>query len=140
MSCAVFTDEEIQVARERRVKYQGTAKVNIAQIQLSPPLPQNLDSSNLDRLRVIFRNHGCRRLEVNNFVPVIVSRRALERAITERNLSENALMSPEESPILHFEQGEIQALHGRHRLQVASEVLAPIERWWMVEIYLDGRA
>ena len=39
----IFTDNKIQVARERRVKYLGTVKVNIAKIEFEPPLPQDLD-------------------------------------------------------------------------------------------------
>ncbi|OJD11085.1 hypothetical protein AJ78_08070 [Emergomyces pasteurianus Ep9510] len=55
MHRAWFTEEEVRVATERRLKYQGTAKVRLDQIQFDPPLPRDLNSNNLERLRQIFQ-------------------------------------------------------------------------------------
>lgn len=55
MSRVLFTEEEVQLASERQLKYIGTAKVSINQIQFDPPLPRDLDPKNLDRLRRVFR-------------------------------------------------------------------------------------
>ncbi|KAJ5346798.1 uncharacterized protein N7506_000051, partial [Penicillium brevicompactum] len=134
----VFTRQEMRIARERRIKYQGPARVNIAQIQTIPPLPQGLNPEGLERLRAIFRKDGCRRMELNNFVPVVVSQNALHRAMSKANISPQNLLNPGDyTPLLEFESTEVIALHGRHRLQVGSEILAPLERWWTVDIYLD---
>lgn len=136
----VLTRQEVQIARERRVKYQGAAKISIPQIQTRPPLPQCLNQEALERLRGIFRKDGFRRLEVNNFVPVVVSRRALDRAISKANISAQDLLNSGDQPhLLEFDSKEVLALHGRHRLQVGSELLAFVERWWTVDIYLDGK-
>jgi hypothetical protein len=81
MQWAVFTEEEIQLAAERRRKYIGTAKVSISQLQFDPPLPQDLDPKNLGRLREIFRKNCCRRLDVDNHVPAIVSQEDLAAAL-----------------------------------------------------------
>jgi hypothetical protein len=32
----------------------------------------------------------------------------------------------------------LRALHGRHRDQAGAEVLPPTDRWWTVDLYLDG--
>ncbi|OJD11086.1 hypothetical protein AJ78_08071 [Emergomyces pasteurianus Ep9510] len=39
--------------------------------------------------------------------------------------------------MLHFHNGELRGLHGRHRVQVGSELLPPVDRWWTVDLYLD---
>jgi hypothetical protein len=140
MQRTIFTEDEIQVARERRVKYLGTAKVNIAEIEFEPPLPQDLNLENLERLRSIFRKEGCRRLEVNHFIPVIVSRDAFEAAKIRAQIDTHVLNSSDQFPALKFEQGQLKALHGRHRLQAGSELLAPVERWWTVDLYLSGKS
>ncbi|KAJ6070728.1 hypothetical protein N7467_012047 [Penicillium canescens] len=138
MQRTIFTDNEMQVARERRVKYLGTVKVNIAEIEFEPPLPQDLDLDNLERLRGIFRKQGCRRFEVNHFIPAIVSQDAFEAAVLRAQIrSHDLLNSGEQIPTLKFEKGQLKALHGRHRLQVGSELLAPVERWWTVDLYLN---
>ncbi|KMU92686.1 hypothetical protein CIHG_10512 [Coccidioides immitis H538.4] len=88
MHRAWFTEEEVRVATERRLKYQGTAKVRLDQIQFDPPLPRDLNSKKY--------------------------------------------------PMLHFHNSKLHGLHGRHRVQVVSELLPPVDRWWMVDLYLDG--
>ncbi|KAL2812033.1 hypothetical protein BDW59DRAFT_155380 [Aspergillus cavernicola] len=36
-----------------------------------------------------------------------------------------------------FAAGQLQALHGRHRVQAGADVLPPADRWWTVDLYLD---
>lgn len=72
MQRALFTEEELRLATERRLKYLGTAKVPINNIYFDPPLPRDLDPKNLNRLREIFRKNRCRRLDIDNHVPAIV--------------------------------------------------------------------
>ncbi|CAG8416235.1 unnamed protein product [Penicillium salamii] len=139
MEGTIFTDGEMRIARERRIKYQGGARVKIKQISWTPALPQGLSPDNLARLRGIFRKDGVHRQDLKNFVPVMTSRCALERAMSRANVSQKDLLaSPDQIPLLEFEDMDLQALHGRHRVKVGSEVLAPIEQWWSVDIYLDG--
>lgn len=140
MSRAPFTEEEVQLATERRVKYIGAAKVSIDQIQFETPLPRDLDPKNLDRLRNIFRKNRCRRLDLNNHVPVVVSQQALTDALRKANVSDQSLLTNDarQLPWLAFPSGQLQGLHGRHRLQVGAEVLPPADRWWTVDLYMDG--
>lgn len=141
MSLNTFTEDEIRLATERRVKYMGAAKVSIDQIHFETPLPRDLDPKNLDRLRNIFRKNHCRRLDVHNHVPVSVSRRDLTDALRNANATHQSLLIKDarQLPRLAFTPGQLHGLHGRHRLQVGAEVLPPADRWWTVDLYMDGK-
>lgn len=140
MRRALFTGEEIRLATERRLKYLGAAKVSIYQIQFDPLLPRDLDPKNLDRLREVFRKNRCSRLDVNNHVPATVSRQDLAESLRKANVPQQSLLTnePHQSPQLGFIVGQLRALHGRHRVQAGAEVLPPADRWWMVDLYVDG--
>jgi hypothetical protein len=140
MSPSFFTDQEVRLATERRLKYVGTAKVNISQIHFDPPLPRDLDLKNLERLRGIFRKNSCRRLDVDNHVPAIVSQHDLTDALRKANVPQQSLLTNDahQIPRLKFPAGQLQGLHGRHRVQAGAEVLPPADRWWVVDLYLDG--
>ncbi|KOC13279.1 hypothetical protein AFLA70_368g000561 [Aspergillus flavus AF70] len=139
MQRALFTEEEVRLASERHLKYQGSAKVSINDIEFDPPLPRDLDSRNLDRICQIFRKNRCRRLDVENRIPVIVARNDLSTALQQAEVTAGALMtkSAKHLPSLRFPSGQLRGLHGRHRAQAGSMVLAPIDRWWAVDLYFD---
>ncbi|KAJ5588730.1 hypothetical protein N7537_011408 [Penicillium hordei] len=139
MSRILFTEEEVQLASERQLKYIGTAKVNISQIQFDPPLPRDLDDKNLDRLRRVFRQNHCRRLDVDNHVPAIVSPHDLANALRKANVSQQSLLTTDarQLPRISFLEGQLLGLHGRHRVQAGAEVLPPADRWWTVDLYSD---
>ncbi|KAL4755928.1 DUF3723 domain-containing protein [Aspergillus foveolatus] len=139
MRRALFTEREVRLATERRLKYLGTAKVSINQIQFEPPLPRDLDSKNVARLREIFRKNQCRRLDVDNHVPATVSQQDLAVALQNANVSQQSLLTnnPPHFPELRFAAGQLRALHGRHRVQAGAEVLPPADRWWTIDLYLD---
>jgi hypothetical protein len=50
MERSMFTDAELRLAKERRLKYQGTAKINLNQISL----PSEYDQKNVKRLYNVF--------------------------------------------------------------------------------------
>ncbi|KAJ5974799.1 hypothetical protein N7481_008506 [Penicillium waksmanii] len=139
MTRHVFTEQEVRLAAERRLKYIGAAKVSIRQIQIEPPLPRDLDHKNLDRLRNIFRKNRCRRLDVQNHVPATVSRHNLAEALQKANVLQESLLTTEgrHIPRLEFRKGQLRGLHGRHRIQAGVEVLSPADRWWTVDLYTD---
>ncbi|KAJ5142480.1 uncharacterized protein N7515_001267 [Penicillium bovifimosum] len=139
MSPSSFTDQEVRLATERRLKYIGTAKVNISHIQFDPPLPRDLDLKNLERLRGIFRKNSCRRLDVDNHIPAIVSQHDLTDALRKANVPQQSLLTNDahQIPRLKFSAGQLRGLHGRHRVQAGAEVLPPADRWWIIDLYLD---
>lgn len=132
----------LQMATGLGLKYQGTAKVSLDQIQFDPPLPRNLDPKNLERLEQVFREDCCRRYNVENYVPAVVSQQDLTSALELAGVPQESLMtdSPDQSPLIRFPPGKLRGLHGRHRIQVGSKVLPPMDRWWMVDLYLDGKS
>lgn len=93
MRRALFTEQEVWLATEQRLKYLGTAKVSINQIQFEPPLPRDLDSKNVARLHEIFCKNQCRRLDVNNHVPATVSQQDLAIVLQNVNMSQQSLLT-----------------------------------------------
>ncbi|KAF7136920.1 hypothetical protein CNMCM5793_006582 [Aspergillus hiratsukae] len=116
MDGSLLTDTELQLTRERSLKYKGTAKVYINQIVAHPSISRGLDPKNVDRLCEIFSRDRCRRLDVRNHVTAVVSRQHLEMALASAG---------------------VQCLHGQHRLKAAEELLPPSDQWWTVDLYLD---
>ncbi|KAF4210314.1 hypothetical protein CNMCM5878_004631 [Aspergillus fumigatiaffinis] len=117
MDRSLLTDTELQLTRERNLKYKGTAKVYINQIVAHPSISRGLDPKNVERLCKIFSRDRCRRLDVRNHVTAVVSREHLEMALASAG---------------------VQCLHGQHRLKAAEELLPPSDQWWTVDLYLDG--
>ncbi|EFW16866.1 conserved hypothetical protein [Coccidioides posadasii str. Silveira] len=109
--------------------------------KFDPPLPRDLNSSNLERLRQVFqkKKKRCRRLDADNHVPAIISQQNLKEALDRAKVQPHDLKTnlPEKYPMLHFHNSELRGLHGRHRVQVVSELLPPVDRWWTVDLYLD---
>ena len=140
MERSMFTDAELQLMTERCLKYQGTAKIELNRISCHPSAARQLDLKNVERLCEVLRKDGCHRLDVQNHITAVVTRRHLKRARRAARVTAEALLTnpPDKHPFLPFSSGEVQCLHGQHRLKAAEEVLAPSERWWAVDIYLDG--
>lgn len=140
MQRSLFTEAELRLVTERCLKYQGTAKVNLNQIHFHSKVSKDLDSKNLERLCRIFRQDRCRRLEVQNHVPAVVSKQSLETALRGAQVTARELLTstPDQFPHLHFPARQLQCLHGKHRIKAGEELLPHSDRWWTVDIYLDG--
>lgn len=135
----MLTDAERQLTTERQLKFQGTAKIELDQISLQPLMSREIDQKNVERLREIFAKDGCQRLDIRNHVTAIVSKRHLRRACHATGLTPAELKSRrQQNPRLYFSGRQVQCLHGQHRLKAAEETLAPSDRWWTVDLYLDG--
>ncbi|EER43197.1 conserved hypothetical protein [Histoplasma capsulatum H143] len=139
MESLQFTERETCLAAERRLKFQGAAKVNLDQIFFDPQSSQQLDHKNVDRLCRIFQEEGCRSMPLAHRVPAAVSRQHLAAALQRANVSAcDLLTNPEpQMPHLRFSPGQLRGLHGRHRIAAGLEVLSPAHSWWVVDIYLD---
>lgn len=141
MESCMFTDTERQLTIERQLKYQGTAKIGLDQISFHRSVNTKVDQKNVERLCEIFRKDTCHRLDIRNHVTAIVSRRHLRRACRAAGITNNEdLMtnSTAHYPRLQFPAGQVQCLHGLHRLKAGEETLPPTEQWWTVDLYLDG--
>ncbi|QSS63937.1 hypothetical protein I7I51_00998 [Histoplasma capsulatum] len=134
-----FTERETRLAAERRLKFQGTARVDLDQIFFDPQSSRQLDHKNGDRLCRIFQEEGCQSMALAHRVPAAVSRQNLAAALRRANVGARELLTnPEpEMPRLCFPPGQLQGLHGRHRIAAGLEVLSPAHRWWVVDVYSD---
>lgn len=134
-----FNDLEVRLVNERRLKFQGTARINLNGISHVDSTRQ-YDPRNVERLSGIFRETGCHRFDTQNHVTALVTRHALKRACRSARMKARKLLqlSLDKCPILDFSPGEVTCLHGRHRLKAAEDVLPPSEQWWAVDLYLDG--
>jgi hypothetical protein len=141
MDESIYTESELRVETERCRKYQGTAKIDISQIAPHPSVSQHIDSKNVERLCEIFDKEGCRRLDVHNHVSAVVSRQQLHEALRVAQADAADLMTdqPSRYPHLQFSAGQVECLHGRHRLKAGEDYLSPVDQWWTVDLYLDGK-
>ncbi|PGG95163.1 hypothetical protein AJ79_10217 [Helicocarpus griseus UAMH5409] len=140
MESLQFTERETCLAAERRLKFQGAAKVDLDQIFFNPQSSQQLDHKNVDRLCRIFQEERCRSMPLAHRVPAAVSRQHLAAALQRANVSACELLTnPEpQMPHLWFPPGQLRGLHGRHRIAAGLEVLSPAHSWWVVDTYLDA--
>ena len=136
----MYTDAELELTRERNLKYQGTAKISLDQIIPHPSIFREFDSKNVERLCEIFNRDGCRRFDLRNHITATVSRQHLYDALRAARVSPQALMTSrsDQHPRLQFPTGNVQCLHGQHRLRAAAELLPASDQWWTVDLYLDG--
>lgn len=136
MEQCMFTDAELRVAQERRLKHQGTAKISLDQISLAP----EYDEKNVKRLYELFSRDDCDRLNIRNHVTAIVSEHHLQRACRAAQINSRELMTnqPGSYPHLQFATGQVHCLHGQHRLRAGQQFLPPSDQWWTVDLYLDG--
>lgn len=137
----LFTDAELQLGTERSRKYQGTAKINLENISFPPNSSRAIEPENITRLSEIFRSEGCRRYEVQNHITGVVSRESLQAALRAAHKTPDELRTttPHSVPHLHFSAGQVLCLHGQHRVRAGAEVLPEEDRWWTVDLYLDGK-
>lgn len=70
----------------------------------------------------------------------MVSRESLQTALREARKTPDELLTtaPNHFPHLQFSAGQVLCLHGQHRLRAGAEVLPEGDRWWTVDLYLDG--
>ena len=122
MDRSMFSSTKLQLAQERRLKFQGTAKINISQISL----PSEYKPDNIERLRCIFDNEDCNQLSLPNHVMATISREHLISALSSNKVNTNTLMSqsPDSYVTLEFLIKQMTCLHRQHHLRAGREFLA----------------
>ena len=132
------TNIENLLAEKQRV-FCGSVKVPICKLAAEDMLtnPRQLDPKNVARLRDIFLIEGCHRLDPQNHVPVLIGQVILDQALRKYSIPRSSLKSLDEPELLTIDT-ELTYLHGRHRLEAAKDVLAADDKWWVVDLYLEG--
>ena len=136
LSRAQEEDENLQ--RLRRLKFRGTARIRLDDLRLSAHNGKEMSRGNVDRLKAIFEEEGCRRLEVQHHVPALIDKQALDRAVANAKISPAALQEANGNYPELLLPAQIDCLHGQHRIQAAKEFLPPREKWWAVDLYHAG--
>ncbi len=130
-------DAESELAAERKKLYQGTFKIDLDQISPHPSC-RKLNEKNVKRLCSIFHTETCRRLDIGNRVTAVVCRQHLETALRAAGHEERSESESSCYKTLQFAAGQVKCLHGQHRLRAAAKLLPVTDRWWLVDLYLDG--
>lgn len=136
------TPTELEYRRnvERSRAYRGRAKVPIRLLRFESDTwsgTRSLDPKNVARLRRIFQLEGCLRLEPEHHVPALISSQYLDTALSDAMLQPGKLMTCDDPPMLNI-CAPLLCLHGKHRLNAANEFLDPLDKWWVVDLYLNG--
>lgn len=135
-------EEEVRLEGEKRLKFKGSARIRLEQLHFPWIDAKKLNEKNVDRLKGIFQQHGCRKVEVRHRVPALIDEGRLDAAIAAAGISPRTLVSPPTAdvyPELVFPNGHrLDCLHGRHRIQAGKEFLPTRDKWWTVDLYLAG--
>ena len=139
--------EERKTCNDRSANFRGTAAVALEvldfDIEGSGDNGGDNGRDNEERLKSIFENEGCWRLEPENRISAIIDQQSLDDAIqaspagtTLATLLENPCGIP---PELRLPPNlRLKCLQGRSRVQAAKAFLSPKERSWAVDLYLEG--
>lgn len=126
---------------QRASNYRGTVRVKLEALRFGVEGSRQPDVQNVKRLRQIFQDQGCYRLDPENRIPAVIDQQTLENAMQLSGTTLAALLQiPQTSPpFLKFPPGfQLQCLKGQSRAKAAEMVLRAEQRWWGVDLYLEG--
>ncbi|KAH7108733.1 hypothetical protein B0J11DRAFT_390979, partial [Dendryphion nanum] len=134
-----FSEQEVRIGAERRVKYQGAVRVMLEVLHFPQEEGRELSRENVERLKEVFQTDHVRRLEPRNYVPAIIEQTDLANALQASGFSVKDLLTTTDGnpPTLKFpSRYRLTCLHGRHRVQAGREILPLADAWWIVDLYL----
>lgn len=136
--------EDSALEAERRLRYQGSARISLDVLQFGWDQQRELDPGHVEFLKKCFRNEDCERLPAENHVPAIIGQQQLANAMRDSGVSVQQLLAAgplNGYPSLEFPTGvKLECLHGLHRIEAGREFLLPTEKWWIVDLYPPGRS
>ncbi|CUS07176.1 unnamed protein product, partial [Tuber aestivum] len=127
--------------RERHARFKGTARLSITSLRFSENGVRAINQRNIDRLVNIYRVRGCLRREREHRIPALIESSALATALEVSGAVPDTLLGSEDDPpLLVFPEASVECLHGQHRILAASRYLEDNNRWWVVDLYDQGRS
>ncbi len=132
---------EKSILEEKELKYKGTARINLEYLYFPPP--DRDEQSRINFWKDKFREFGgCCRLDAKNHASALVSMEELDAALSRSKISIQHMQDQHIlPPDLKLQEGHtLQLLNGRDKIQAAKETLHPLEKWWVVDLYLTGMA
>jgi hypothetical protein len=135
--------EDTRLEGERRLKYRGTARINLDVLQFRWDLLCKADKKHVEHLERCFEKEGCHRLPCRNHVAAIINHSSLDAAMRKSGV--NVLTNIDEATAnatyskLVFPDGfQLECLNGLHRILAGRKFLSPKDKWWVVDLYLAG--
>jgi Protein of unknown function (DUF3723) len=135
---------ERKIAEDRSANYRGTARVRFEVLEFDAEDSRELDERNVERLVGVFETAGCLlRLEPKHHIPAVISPQSLDLAIQHTGTSLEKLLEHSQKlpPELKFPPNyRLKCLHGQHCVEAGKRwgKLSPSEKWWAVDLYLEG--
>ena len=128
-------DLNILAARQ----FIGTAQVDISCLKFFQG--RQTDHWVVDNLLRVFSQSGCLRYDLDNYVPVLVFKEELQRALWTSGLTQSALKNAVKERLLCLlkvvEDQKLYCSHGRHRVEAAkSFFLEQEDHWWTIKLFL----
>ncbi|MCJ1250104.1 hypothetical protein MMC30_007330 [Trapelia coarctata] len=129
-------EEELRYFIDKQFHFRGSAKVSLNSLRFDD-VARTLNPKNVARLLRIYQYEGCLRLEREHYIPVIIDEAQLSRICQQSNVEAKSLLSGT-LVALNCENIRLSCLYGQHRLAAAKEFLEPGDKWWSVDIYIQG--
>lgn len=120
--------------------YAGVVRLRFESFAASPKyLARELSIKNIERLKTIFRTDGVlSRENPLNRIPILLTATALTSALEKAGIGKDDINGDPPYHQLPMPKGSVQYLHGHHRLMAAKDIIPQMDRWWGVDIYIEG--
>lgn len=137
------SNEDSALSLAKAAHYRGIAKISLDALNFDHPLVvqkhRQVSQKNVERLRRVFRQHGCERLQQENFVSAIIDEDALEVALRNIGTSPSELLQFREGDVLPtLNLQSVDCLSGLHRIEAARAFLDDNDQWWVVRLFAKG--
>lgn len=137
---SLFSEEEnrnLNMLAARRLI--GTARADISCLEFFQG--RQTDHHVVQTLLTVFSQAGCLRHDPDNYVPVLITKGNLRKALRASGLSQSALRNTaRETPLCFLKVAKNQMLscaHGRQRKEAAKSFFAEQQdRWWIIKVFL----
>lgn len=134
--------EATKSEEERRLRYRGAACISLDALQFCEDDVRTLDAKNVERLVDVFRREGCQRQPIRNHVLGLITESCLDIALETSRISASSLLTPRSDNYPHLRlpsDTRLVCLHAKHRIQAGREFLPARDKWWIVDLYLEGK-
>jgi hypothetical protein len=129
-------DRELNILAAER--FVGTVRVAISCLQFLDA--RQLDPRVVKELVSNFQQTRCRRYESENFIPVLITKSDLDRALRVSDINRTDLKTPDQEGSFRFlkaaKRQNFTCVYGQHRIRAAEQFLDPRDRWWPVKLFI----
>lgn len=130
--------EDVRLEGERRLKYRGTARINLDVLYFSWEQLCRKDDKRIQKLERCFEKEGCHRLSPLNHVAAIVSPSDLDAAMRRSGVTALTNTGDGFSDLMFPDGFQLQCVKGMHRILAGRKFLTPRDKWWIVDLYRSG--